>query len=65
MPDGSRAARLKPLPICVQTCDDGCTNAAVRTGNHDNAAIGVKLAGIDKGHDRDPPLHARRPVWLP
>ena len=37
----------------MQTCGDGCTNAAVRTGNHDNVAIGLKLAGIDKGLDRD------------
>ena len=49
----------------MRTCGNGCTNAAVRTGNHDNVAIGLKLAGIDKGLDRNPPLNARRSVGLP
>ena len=57
--------QAETITFRVQTYGYGCTNAPVRTGNYDNAAIGIKLAGIDKGHDRGPPLRARPPVRLP
>ena len=65
VPDGSRAAKLKLSPSAGKRAAMAVPMPRFATVTVITLHIGVKLAGIAKGHDSDPLLYAHCPVWLP